>query len=279
MLRIGEHNTLHILSRDKNGASLEGGEFGPIFLPGNQIRTPIADTDTDIRVFIYRDSKQRLIATQQKPSGEVGQVSYLKVAECNPVGAFLDWGLKKELLAPFHEQLQRMQEGSSYLVMLFLDDERRIAASAKLDEFLSDENDGKFIEGQEVDLVIADKTDIGIKAVVDHSHWGVLYNNEVFQTLQKGDKVKGFIKKIRDDDRLDIALQKSGFNQERMDTLSHKILVELEKQGGFLAMDDKTAPAKISNVFGVSKKQFKQAIGKLYKQRLIEFKDKGIQKL
>ncbi|NRB41960.1 MAG: GntR family transcriptional regulator [Pseudomonadales bacterium] len=278
ILRIGEFNSLNILSKEPHGYHLDGGDAGIVFL-GHRLLEQKIDEDQPVRAFVYKDNKQRLVATLQEPLAQVGKVSYLKVLDVNKIGAFLDFGLPKDLLAPFHEQVMPMEQDRSYLVMVFLDGEKRIAASAKLDEFLMDENEGTFEEGQEVDIIIADKTELGVKAVVNDTHWGVLYNNEIFQRLSKGQRHKAYIKKIREDGRIDLNLQKAGFSQGRLDDLSNKILTKIDHQGGLLAMNDKSSPAEISAVFGVSKKQFKQAVGKLYKLRLITFENDGIKKV
>ena len=279
MLSIGEFNDLNILSKEAHGYHLDGGEAGIVFLPHRTLNQPVDEDSSSVRVFVYRDNKQRLMATTDTPLGQVGHVSYLQVIDANKIGAFLNWGLPKDLLAPFHEQVVPMVKDKRYLVMLFLDAQKRIAASAKLDEFLLDENESVFSEGQAVDIVVGDNTDLGIKCVVNNTHWGVIYDNEIFQHTSKGQKLQGFVKKIREDDRIDLTLQKPGYDKGRMDDLSAAILLKIERQGGFLAMNDKSSPDKISTVFSVSKKQFKQALGKLYKQRLITFKDDGVEKL
>ena len=278
MLRIGEFNTLNILSKEAHGYHLDGGDDGIVFLPHRTLKEPVPNNSLSVDVFVYRDNKQRLIATKETPLAQVGQVSYLQVIDSNKIGAFLNWGLPKDLLAPFHEQLEPMVKDRRYLVMVFLDGQKRIAASAKLDEFLHDENQGVFKAGEAVDIVVGNKTDLGIKCIVNHSHWGVLYDNELFQHLKKGQRVSAFIKKIRDDDRIDLSLHKPGYDKNRLDDLSATILQKIERQGGFLAMNDKSPPAEIAEAFSVSKKQFKQALGKLYKQRQIVFKEDGIAK-
>ncbi len=277
MLHIGEYNLLSIKDKEARGYQLDGGEDGLVFLPHSKLKEDIARDCSAINVFVYRDSKQRLVGTQEQPLAQVGQVSFLKVLETNKIGAFLDWGLDKDLLVPFHEQVQPMEAGKSYLVMPFLDANKRIAASSKLDEFLHDENESTFEKNQQVDIVIANKTELGFKAVVNNTHWGLLFDNEIFQPLRRGKKLSAYIKTVREDDRLDLIIQKPGFDKSRVEGLSALIIEEINKQGGFLAMNDKSSPADISARFHVSKKQFKQALGKLYKQRLIEFKDDGVQ--
>jgi uncharacterized protein len=273
MVEIGKLNKLKVVKEVDFGVYLDGEELGEILLPRRYLPKNCR-LDDIVEVFVCLDSEDRIMATTEKPYAMVGQFALLKVASVNPVGVFLDWGLKKDLLVPFREQKQKMEEGRSYIVFLYVDDEtRRIAASAKLDKFL-----GKLPvdlqEGQEVDLLICNKTDIGYKAIVNNTYWGVLYQNEVFQTLKKGQSIKGFIKKIREDKKIDLCLYKPGY--EKVDELSGKILAYLKKQGGFISVTDKSSPEIIYGLFGISKKTYKQAIGALYKKRLILFEDKGI---
>ena len=204
----------------------------------------------------------------------VGEFALLKVAAVNPVGAFLDWGLQKDLLVPFSEQKQRMEEGKYYIVFIYLDDRtHRIVASSKLNKFL-DKGPVKFQEGQGVELLICDRTELGYKAIINNSRRGVLYKNEVFQTLEKGQNITGFIKKVRDDGKIDLCLQKPG--HEMIDGVSEKIIDELKAKGGFIPVTDKSSPEIIAGLFGISKKTYKKAIGALYKKRLIVIESNGI---
>jgi predicted RNA-binding protein (virulence factor B family) len=200
-------------------------------------------------------------------------VAWLKVVSINYIGAFLDWGLPKNLLVPFSEQHHEMEVGKSYLVKLFLDDKGRIAATTKLDEWLEEES-VDFKPGQKVSLIIADKTDLGYKAVVNNSHWGLLYKNEVFQPLRKGQKLEGYIKQIRDDKKIDLMLHEPGYG--KVESLTDKILSRLKQNDGYLNLSDKSPPEAIYEAFGVSKKVFKQAIGALYKKQLIRIETDGI---
>jgi uncharacterized protein len=278
MVNMGEMNVLPVVRLHALGAFLEGGKAGEILLPKRCVPENCQPGDK-LNVFVYKDSDDQLVATLQKPAAQVGEIAWLKVAEVNKVGAFLEWGLPKDLLCPYGEQHQTMESGRYYLVIVFLDDQSRIAASARIDEFLEDENQDKFSVGQEVTLLIADKTQLGIKAVIDNSHWGVLYENELFNPVRKGQKLTGYIKKIRSDDKIDLSLQKPGYNKQRVQSLADHILQEIDKHGGFLPMYDKTPPEEIYALFGVSKKAFKQAIGGLYKQRLIVIEDKGVSRV
>lgn len=276
MLNIGEINQLKVTRIHALGYFLsEAASEEEALLPKKQALSDYAEGEL-LNVFIYKDTDGQIMASLQLPLAVVGQVAYLKVAEVNNVGAFLDWGMPKDLLCPYGEQKQTMEAGKSYLVMVFLDEQGRIAASARVNEFLEDENAQKFTIGQEVSVIIADKTPLGVKAVVEHTHWGVLYENELFNRLRKGQRCVAYIKKIREDDRIDLTLQKTGFTRQKVLSLADQILQQLQQNSGFLPVNDKTPPEIIYERFGVSKKSFKQAIGNLLKQKLIETHDKGI---
>jgi hypothetical protein len=198
----------------------------------------------------------------------------LRVKSVNKIGTFLDWGIMKDLLVPFREQKVTMIEGRSYLVYIYEDAEsRRIVASAKLNKFL-DKTVPEYTIGQEVDLVVESETDLGYKTIVNNLHWGILYENEVFEQLSKGLKIKGYIKKIRTDNKIDLSLQPLGY--EKVDPITQMILDELKKEGGFIAVSDKSDAELVYKVFGISKKTFKQAVGALYKRRLITIGTDGI---
>jgi hypothetical protein len=227
-----------------------------------------------VDVFLYLDSEDRPIATTEIPYAQVGEFAMLRVKSVNKIGTFLDWGIMKDLLVPFREQKVTMIEGRSYLVYIYVDPEsRRIVASAKLNKFL-DKILPEYVVGQEVDLVVESETDLGYKAIVNNQHWGILYENEVFEQLAKGLKLKGYIKKIRTDNKIDLSLQPIGY--EKVDPITQMILDELKKAGGFIAVSDKSEAELVYQVFGVSKKSFKQAIGALYKKRLITIGTDGI---
>ncbi|RJQ20601.1 MAG: GntR family transcriptional regulator [Nitrospiraceae bacterium] len=273
MTETGKFNRLKVTRKLDAGAYLDGEELGEIFLPRSYMPEDCRTGDI-IDVFIFFDSEDHLIATTQRPYAVVGDFAFLKVVAVNPVGAFLDWGLPKDLLAPFREQKQRMEEGKSYIVFIYLDDRsRRIVASSKLDKFL-DKQPVEFQEGQSVELLIYDRTDLGYKSIINNSRRGILYKNEVFQPLKNGQRITGFIKKVRDDGKIDLCLQKPGY--ENIDDVSQKILDKLRAQGGFIPATDKSSPEIIYGLFGVSKKTYKKATGALYKKRLITIEDNGI---
>jgi predicted RNA-binding protein (virulence factor B family) len=273
MVEIGKLNTLSILRETANGIYLDGQELGEILMPQKFVTKEIKESG-QAEVFIYNDSEDRLVATTEKPLAMVGDFAILKVVATGNFGAFLDWGLPKDLLVPFSEQKARMTEGSAYLVYVFLDlQTNRIAASAKLDKFL-DNTPPDYKPGEQVDLIIVEETELGFKAIINNEHWGMLYKNQVYQELEKGQKVKGYINKIRTDEKIDLLLEKPGF--EKIDAISGKILHELKNNRGFLAVSDKSSPEMIKALLGISKKNFKKAIGGLYKKRLITFESDGI---
>ena len=266
MAEIGRVNKLTIKRKLGFGAYLDGGASGDILLSKKDVPKNCQPGD-EVEVFVYVDREERLRATTQKPYATIGQFAKLRVVANSPSVVYLDWGLQKDLLIPKREQHARMEEGKSYVVFVFLDKKtNRITASSKLDRFL-DLQPPNYDEGEEVDLFICDKTDLGYKAVVNNSHWGMIYKNEVFQKLHIGQQLKGYIKTIREDLKIDISLQQAGY--QRVDTISRSILRTMKDLGGSIAVTDKSPPEDIYSLFGVSKKTFKKAIGALYKKRLI----------
>jgi len=273
MASIGTLNTLRVMRILDFGAYLDGDNLGDILLPIKDVPEDCKPEDL-LDVFVYMDSEDRIIATTQQPKAMVGDIAMLEVIATSKVGAFLDWGLLKDLLVPFSEQGQTMELGKSYLVYVYLDEKtNRLAASAKIDNFL-DKSPKQYAEEQEVDLIITYQSELGYKAVVNGIHSGILYANEIYQDLKPGQKIIGYIKKIRSDGKLDLILQKPGF--ETIDNFSDQLLKELEKSDGFLALNDKSDPEIIRSKFNVSKKVFKKAVGSLYKQKKILLENGGI---
>ena len=255
------------------GVYLDGDDRGEILMPKRYVPKGTKPGD-EVTAFVYMDSNDRIIATTEKPRGQVGEFACLKAVAVNQVGAFLDWGLMKDILVPFREQKLDMEEGRWYVVFIYLDEKSgRIAATAKLDKYL-DNYALDVAEGDEVDLLIVNKTDLGFKAIVNSKFWGVVYENEVFRQLQTGDKVKGYVKKIRPDEKLDISLSKTGF--AKIESLEDRILEKIKETGGFLRITDKSSPESIYMLFGESKKTFKRAVGVLYKKRLVTIEEEGI---
>jgi predicted RNA-binding protein (virulence factor B family) len=273
MSKLGKYNTLRVARFTKIGAYLDGEELGEILLPTRDVPKR-CQVDQTLEVFLYLDSEDRPIATTKRPYATVGQVAWLKAVDVTPVGAFLNWGLPKDLLVPFSEQKQRMKEGLSYLVYVCLEEEhQRIIASARLDKFL-DTQPCLLKENQEVELFAAEQTDMGYKVIINDSYWGLLYENEVFQILRRGQRLPGFVKKIRKDGKIDCGLHQPGY--AKVHDTAWKILEELHKHNGFLPVTDKSAPEEIYAVVGVSKKTFKKAVGALYKKKMISIGAKGI---
>jgi len=273
MAQIGRINKLTIKRTRDYGAHLDGGESGDILLPISEVPEGCQAGD-EVIVFVYADKRERLRATTKKPKATVGQFARLWVVANASAGTYLDWGLQKDLFVPKSEQLVKMEKGRSYGVFVFLDPKtNRITASAKLDKFLSQQSPN-YEEGEEVDLIIYDQTDLGYKALVNHAHGGMVYKNEVFQKLHIGQQLQGFIKKIREDHKIDLSLQRSGY--QGVDDISRTMLKTIKDHGGRIAVTDKSPPEEIYALFGVSKKIFKKAIGALYKKRLITIDPKGI---
>jgi predicted RNA-binding protein (virulence factor B family) len=273
MISIGKTYQLDVVKAVEFGYYLDAKNLGEVLLPLKYAPSDLVEGDS-IEVFLYLDSEDRPVATTQKPKAQVGEFAYLKVVANTEVGSFLDLGLEKDVLVPFAEQHRPMEVGHSYLVYLYLGEfDNRIIASSKIDKFLDDEKPHDFKPQQAVDLIIANSTDLGYKAIINHSHWGVLYKNEVHQRLSFGQYKKGFIKYIRPDGKIDLSLQGG---QETRDKYAKIILNYLKKQEGFAPVHDKSDPQLISDLFGMSKGAFKKAIGGLYKQRIISIEKDGI---
>ncbi len=258
------------------GVYLDGESDGEILLPKRYVPegTEIGDI---LHVFIYTDSEDRIIATTEKPLALVGEFAFLEVVEVNRMGAFLEWGLMKQLFVPFREQREPMEMGKRYPVFVYVDyDTRRITASSKLARFI-DTTHPELEEGQEVDLMLYQHTNLGWKAIVNQQYSGVLYENEVFQPLSIGQQLKGYVKQVRPDDKIDLMLQKPGF--EKVDDFSVSLFEQLVAAGGFLPLTDKSPADVIYDRFGISKKTFKKAVGDLYKKRLITLEEDGLHRV
>lgn len=273
MLNIGNYNTLRIIKILSFGAYLDGGEGKEILLPTRYVPNG-AQVGDEVEVFIYHDNEGRLIATTLHPNAVVGEFAFMQVKSVNTTGAFLDWGLMKDLLVPYKEQKLTMREGKWYLVYVRLDHVTgRIMASARIEKFLNN-IPPKYKFNQEIDLLVADDTEIGYKVIVNNLHWGMVYHNQVFQRLEKGEHLKGYVKEIREDDKLDISLAPLGY--QKVDGIAQTILQALQMQNGFLPVHDKSDPEVIYSLFRCSKKAFKQAIGALYRQHRIALEPDGI---
>ncbi|WP_085537663.1 CvfB family protein [Massilibacteroides vaginae] len=273
MIQIGKYNTLRVVKDLDFGLYLDGGDELEILLPARYVPKNVKPGD-EIEVFIYHDNEGRLIATTARPYATVGEFKFMEVRSANQMGAFLDWGIMKDILVPFKEQKTEMKEGRWYLVYIRLDHvTQRIMGSARIEKFLNN-TPPPYKINEEVNILIADETEIGYKVIINNSHWGLIYRNEVFQRLEKGEELKAYIKEIREDEKIDVSLTKLGF--EKVGGVASIILDSLEAQGGFLNVHDKSEPELIYSLFRCSKKSFKQAIGTLYKQKRIIIESNGI---
>ncbi len=274
MLQLGKRNDMTVQREVDFGVYLDGGELGEILLPSRYVPENCKVGDV-VNVFLYLDSEERLIATTKKTLIEVNHFACLEVKWTNEHGAFLDWGLMKDLFCPFKEQKIKMQIGNRYVVYAYIDAVTyRIVASAKIEKFLSNE-EPTYEPGDEVEILVYQRTDLGYKAIVDEKFSGMIFSNNIFQSIRVGDRMKAYIKQVRPDGKIDITLQPSGrghvmgFAEELLNRL-------LEADGGFLPYHDKTDPDVIYAAFGVSKKVFKKAVGDLYKRNLITLEGDGI---
>lgn len=272
MIEIGQYNTLKIVRDTSVGLYLSDGDKD-ILLPNKYVPRKFEIGD-ELAVFIYLDHEERMVATTLKPYIRLNEFAFLRVNFVNKFGAFLDWGLEKDLFAPFREQARPMEKGKRYLVYMYLDEKtNRLVATSKINQFLS--NDHLTVEkGEEVDIIVSHITEVGINVIINEQHKGLLYKDEVYEDLRTGDRMTAYIKTIRPDNKIDVSLQKPGF--EGIEPNAEKILEELRASRGFLRLNDDSHPEDIKTVLKMSKKTFKKAIGTLYKQKLIEIKEDGI---
>ncbi len=272
-LKIGKTNTLKVIKELDFGIYLDGLNEGEILMPRQYIPEGTKPGDY-LDCFIYFDSEDRIIATTLVPYAQVEEFAYLKVVSVNPTGAFLDWGLAKDILVPFREQKMEMGEGRKYIVYIYYDEpSKRIAATAKVEKFLNLEPQD-YKTGEAVTILIYQKTDIGYKAIVNQKHIGVVHTSDIFMPIDIGIEMIGYIKQIKEDGKIDLLLQKPGY--EAIDELSQFLLDKLKNKGGFLPLNDKSASELINHQLGMSKKTFKKAVGSLYKNRLIGIEPEGI---
>ena len=275
MLQLGQHNTLTILRDTKVGLFLgNGNEVDDVLLP-NKYVPKVFEIGEEISVFVYLDHEERPVATTLVPYIFLNEFALLRVNYTNQIGAFMDWGMEKDILVPFKEQARPMEKGKRYLVYLYLDEKsNRLVASSKTNQFLDNETI-TVANGDEVDLIISHITDIGINVIINQKHKGLVYNDEVYDDrIITGDKLIGYIKNVRDDGKIDVSLQKLGY--QNIEPNAENILDELRASKGFLRLNDNSSPEDIKTVLKMSKKTFKKAIGLLYKEQLIDIKDDGI---
>ncbi len=272
-IELGKFNQLEVVKEVDFGVYLDGGEEGEILLPTRYVPEDCKIGDI-LNVFLYLDMDERLIATTLTPFVQVGQFACLEVSWVNQYGAFLNWGLMKDLFVPFREQKMKMQVGRKYVVHAHLDEESyRIVASAKVERYLSKDKP-EYTAGEEVNILIWQKTDLGFKAIIDNKYSGLLYENEIFSSIETGMEMKAFVKQVREDGKVDLILQKPGF--EKVDDFAKTLLDYIKEQGGRIHLNDKSPAEDIYDTFGVSKKTFKKGVGDLYKKRLITLHEDGI---
>lgn len=273
MIEIGKYNTLTIDRDTQVGLFLTDGK-DDVLLP-NKYVPKVFEIGEEIAVFVYLDHEERPVATTLRPYVVLNEFALLRVSYVNQVGAFLDWGMEKDILVPFKEQARPMEQGKRYLVYLYMDEKtNRLVASSKTNQFLN--NDNLTVEvGEEVDLIVSHITDLGINVIINEQHKGLIYKDEVYdESIRTGNRLRGYIKTIRPDGKIDVSLQKQGF--EAVEPNAEKILDELRANRGFLRLNDNSHPEDIKTVLKMSKKTFKKAVGTLYKQKLIAIKDDGI---
>jgi uncharacterized protein len=265
-MKIGEYNTLRILRLTTVGAYLGDEDDNDVLLP-NKYLTHEMSVGDDIEVFLYKDSEDRLVATTEKPYISLNEFAYLRVEEVTPFGAFLDWGLEKDLLVPFREQTTKLEEDKYYLIYLKLDTEtNRLVATAKTNKYFSTDTSEVEIN-KEVEILICESFDLGVKVVIEGKFLGIVYHNDVTRKLRRGDYTIGYVYNIREDGKLDVRLEKSGY--DKIEPNAERLLALINNRKGILYLTDKSDPDDIRDTVGMSKKTFKQAVGNLYKQKKI----------
>ncbi|MES2593238.1 MAG: S1-like domain-containing RNA-binding protein [Bacteroidota bacterium] len=273
MINVGTYNELEVVKELDFGIYLKDGDT-EILMPTKWVpaETKIGDT---LNVFVFRDSDDRLIATTVKPYATADSFAFLEVKQVNAIGAFLDWGMDKDLLVPFREQSQRLEPGKSYVVFVYVDEEtNRVTASTKLNRYIENQ-DINLRDGDIVDLLIYSETPMGYNAIINNLYSGLIYKNEIYEAIRIGDQIKGYVKHVREDNKIDLSLQKSGF--ELVDDVKWRILNLMKQNNGFLALNDDSSPEEIKSKLQISKKAFKKAIGALYRERLVKLTDKGVE--
>ena len=272
-VKLGKYNQLEVVKTVDFGVYLNGGDDGEILLPSRYVPEGCKPGDV-LNVFIYLDNEERLIATTLQPYVQVGEFACLEVAWVNEYGAFLDWGLMKDLFVPFREQKMKMQKGHRYVVHAHVDeDSYRIMASAKVERYLSKELP-EYQPGEEVEVMVWQKTDLGYKVIVDNKFGGLVYQKEIFKPLEPGMHMQAFVRQVREDGKIDLTLQKDGL--QKVDDFAEVLLQYIKDNDGHTSLNDKSPAEEIYETFGVSKKTFKKAVGDLYKKRLIVLVEGGI---
>lgn len=273
MVKIGKYNALEIVKIVDFGVYLDGGNGVEILLPSRYLND-VPHVGDVFDVFVYTDSEDRLIATTERPYLTVGEFGYLRAVQVNNVGAFLDWGLPKNVLVPFREQKLRMMQDRCYLVYVYLDDAtKRVVASAKIEKFIGNKFPD-YKRGTKVDILVYQQTEIGYKAIVDNLYSGMLYGNELYRDITPGERMEAYVKNVRDDGKIDLTL--SGFAGDRVQQLADRIYGWMVENGGEVSLCDKSSPDEIKGVLSCSKKDFKKAVGQLFKARKIDLKPDGM---
>ncbi len=274
MIEIGKYNILKVIRKTAVGLYLADSEGNEVLLPIKYIRDIATSVGDEMEVFAYKDSEDRLIASTTTPQILLNQFRYLRVKEVNQNGAFLDWGMERDLFVPFREQMKKMEAGRSYVVYMYLDTTTdRLAASSKINKFLDNEN-LKIKEGDEVDILVWDVAEPGVRVIINNQHKGLIFHNDIFTHLSLGETRKAYIKTIREDNQIDVVLEKPGY--DAVEPNAAKILTLLKDADGFLPLTDKSDPVLIYRELEMSKKLFKKAIGALYRQKLITIEEDGI---
>ena len=274
MIKLGDWNELVVNRFTDHGAYLEGGEVGEILMPNAYVERGVRIGDR-VKVFVYLDQEERLVATTETPLARVGQFACLTVSWVNEFGAFLDWGLMKDLFVPFREQRRKMEVGRYYIVYIYIDEaSHRIVGTAKVDRYLQPAAAGAYRKGEQVALLVQGRTDLGYKVIVDHKYSGLVYHDQAYAELHTGDELTGFVSQVRRDGKVDVSLQSLGVSRFR--GFADQLLDELEQAGGTLPYCDASSAEDIAERFGVSKKTFKRAVGTLYKASKIHMTDGGI---
>lgn len=266
-MEIGKYNDLRVSRKVDFGLYLVDDDGNEVLLPKRYV-TELMPVGARLHVFVYNDSENRPVATTEVPTAVVGETALLRVKAVNAVGAFLDWGLiAKDLLVPFREQRVDMKAGRSYVVHVYLDESSgRIVASAKLDKFLSHERPN-YYHRQRVEVLVVQRTELGFRVIINNSHWGMIYHDEIMGDVNIGDRLNGYVKQVRDDDKVDVTLAK--IEKARVDDLTRVIIDYLKAHDGSMTLTDKSSPEEIFKTFSCSKKDFKKALGQLYKQHLV----------
>ncbi|WP_261817384.1 CvfB family protein [Vibrio gallicus] len=274
MIKVGTINNLKVTQIEEFGVFLDADDYGSVLLPKKQKPAEL-EVGQYLKVFLYFDSNNELCATRETPVAQVGEWGLMRISSVNSTGAFADWGIeKKDLLVPYGEQRARFSEGQTVLVYVYSDKASgRIVGTTKFNKLL-DKTPKHYKTNQQVELIIAERSDLGFKAIVNGEHWGMIFSSDVIGKIFVGKRLKGYVKQVREDGKIDLALQKVG--SEKLDDLSDKIMTLLQKKDGFLPVNDKSAPDTIFNLFRASKGTFKKSIGGLYKKGLITIEKDGI---